>query len=96
MSSTGKTWAAIIIVAIIAIIGWVWYKGSSSNSLYQAPATTASDTSSASTQESTSMSASSDTSDAALQQDLGSVDSQMNNLSSDQSAADQGLNSSAQ
>ncbi len=79
MSNTGKTWTTIIVIIVIVIIGWLWYKNSSS-----APST---ETSGPAT-------STSDSSDVALQQDLSSVDGQMNDLNGDEVNADQGMSAS--
>lgn len=100
MSTTGKTWTTIIIIVVIIVIGWIWYKNSAGtpSSATQTSTSTAQSTSSdqSATAGAPAMSAPNDTSDAALQADLNSVDGQMTNLNADASNADQGMNSSAQ
>ena len=80
IKGSAKVWW--IIVILIIIIGGVWWWNASQSATAIAPATTST------------INSPSDTSDAALNQDLSSVDSQMNGLQSDNTAVDQSLSSS--
>ena len=80
IKGSAKVWW--IIVILIIIIGGVWWWNASQSATVFAPTTTSTITSP------------SDTSNAALNQDLSSVDSQMNGLQSDNTAVDQSLSSS--
>jgi len=80
IKGSAKVWW--IIVILIIIIGGVWWWNASQSATVFAPTTTSTITSS------------SDTSNATLNQDLSSVDLQMNGLQSDNTAVDQSLSSS--
>ena len=87
MSHNVKTVILLVVLIVIVIIGWVWY--SMSNSSTPTTQTTATGVQQSSpAQQSASADAGlttspTNTSDAAIQTDLNSVDTQMNNLSAD-------------
>lgn len=89
MSTSIKTIIALIILIILAIVGWLWYGASS-------PTATPNEATSENqayvpANESLTTSAS-DASDAALEKDLNSVGSQLNSLNTDATGIDQSLN----
>ena len=86
MSHKIKAIVALIILIILVIIGWLWYGMSSSQSV------TTSLTSGTQNVAAAGLTTSpSDTSDAALQSDVTTVDSQMNGLNSDTANIDQSI-----
>lgn len=91
MTKEIKTIVALIVLIVVVIVGWVWY-GMSNNAPTQTPVVQ----SSAPVQENTYVPAdaglttsASDSSDAALQSDLDSVNTQMNSLNTDTSSISQ-------
>lgn len=93
MSNSTKLWTVVGVVLLVVIVGWVWFTSHSQPTPAPEPVQKPSPA-----QEQTApqpmpapqqpandagMSAPSDTSDAALKQDLNSVDNQMNNLGTD-------------
>lgn len=98
MSNTSKTWLGVIVVAVIVIVGWIWYANSSSNSYSPAPVSqnnvVPNQPAANQVSVSTGTSAPGDSSNAALQQDMSAVDNQLNGINTDTSNATGGLNSS--
>ena len=80
IKGSAKVWWIVII--LIIIIGGVWWWNASQSATAIAPVTDST------------VSSPSDTSNVALNQDLSSVDSQMNGLQSDNTAVDQSLSAS--
>jgi hypothetical protein len=93
MSHTAKGWTAIIVVIVVIIVAGTWYSVSHSPSSYTAPAESPAAQSGTTYQITTDTSAGassqSDTSNAALQSDLSSTDSQMSSFNSDAAASAQ-------
>ena len=98
--SQGKIWTIVIIAIVVIAGGWMWFANSSGssntaavppvqNNVVQEQQTTNQPVS-----EPTGASASTDTSNAALEQDMNAVDNQINNINTDNSNAAAGLNSS--
>ena len=89
-----KSWTILIVIIILVIGVWIWFANSPSgassalnrNNLPSATPGTSQPT----------MSAPANTSDTAIDQDLRSVDSQLNGLNSDSANIDTSLSSSAQ
>jgi hypothetical protein len=77
MRST-KTIIILVVLIILAIIGWLWY-GASTTTAPNPEQSTASATDAA------------DISDAALQRDLNAVDADLKNLDTDTASVDQSL-----
>ncbi len=99
MSHHLRTVILLIIVIILVILGWLWY-GSSNNQNKVMPGNNqvAMDQNNTSQNQAVVVSpdvglttSPSDTSDAAIQADLASVDSQLNNMKTDTSGIDQSL-----
>lgn len=90
MSTNAKTWITLVIVVVLLIIGLlIWGGNKSDDSMSGAQEDEVQTTQSSSTSQTgdTGLSTSpSDSSNAALQQDLNSVDTQINNLNTDLSA----------
>ena len=89
MRGSAKVWWIVII--LIVIIGGVWWWNSQSATVI-APAT---ENLPAATSDQGLSTSPSDSSNAALNQDLNSVDSQINGLNSDNTAVDQSLSASS-
>jgi hypothetical protein len=89
MNSQIKTISLLIILIIIVIIGWLWYGNSIK---VQAPPTPNTTNSEAVSAEAGLTTSATDTSNAALQSDLDSVDAQMNGLNTDTTNIDSSLN----
>mgnify|MGYP001550309748 FL=1 len=91
MTTAAKTWVTIIVLIILGVIGWAWYSHSSgsymeepADTMQQAPVSqTSADNSTPA------MSSNSDTSDSGIDQDMTSVNAQMNAVDSDSANANQ-------
>ena len=97
MSHQVKTIILLVILIVIIIVGWLWYGMWNSA---PAPVPQASNTNSVQSQQSASAinadggltTSASDTSDAALESDLNSVDTQMSASNADNASVNQSLN----
>ena len=89
---SAKVWWIVII--LIIIIGGVWWWNSSQSATAVAPGSPSALPAAGNPDQGLST-APTDTSDTALNADLGSVDSQMNGLGSDNTAIDQSLSASS-
>ena len=89
MNSQIKTIILLAILIIIVMVGWLWYGSLSKVQAPSTPNVTNSEPVSADAGLTTSAT---DTSNAALQSDLNSVDAQMNGLNTDTTNIDSSLN----
>lgn len=95
MTTTGKTWTAIIVVIVLVIIGWlIWGNKGSNSPSTGAPANGVS-TNAGESPNAGLTTAPADSSNAALQTDLNSIDSQMSGLNNDSANVDQSVGNSS-
>ncbi len=86
MSSGAKSWVAIILVIILLIMGWIYYSNSSNSTN---PMQTGAPVSTLYTNTPPQSSASNNTSDIGISQDMTSLGSQMNGMESDSASVNQ-------
>ena len=92
MTSAAKTWVTIIIVIILLVLGWLWYSNSAGVQT-GAPVGDMSLPAQSSADNSASMSATNDTSNSGISQDMTAINGQVSAMDSDSASIDQGMNS---